>query len=173
MVARGIRKRFNNDLDAQIESVQRANYERWAVLDRERLRFSVAWYHAASGQWLEVEIERFGHKVTFTSYPDIPKRKFTGLVLTSKQTGEDYIIEVGFIADGLTHAVWVSDGKWTYDKEYGSHISLDKDKSKCRLYQQLVVNISKLPQIFSELYGITVSIPQIQQAIKEYQDDGV
>ena len=54
MVARGIRKRFNNDLDAQIESVQRANYERWAALDRKRLRFSVAWYHAASGQWLEV-----------------------------------------------------------------------------------------------------------------------
>jgi len=50
MVARGIRKRFNNDLDAQIESVQRANYEHWAALDRERLRFSVVWYHAASGQ---------------------------------------------------------------------------------------------------------------------------
>jgi len=48
----------------------------------------------------------------------------------------------------------------------------DKDKSKCRLYQQLVVNINGMPQIFYDLYGIRVSIPVIQQSIKEYQNGG-
>ena len=171
MVARGIRKRFNNDLDAQIESVQRANYERWAALDRKRLRFSVAWYHAASGQWLEVEVDSF-HQVMFNSYPETPARHIIKYSVTSKET-ENYIVECGFIADGLLHGVWISGGRWTRDKEFGSQMYFDKDKSKCKLYQQLITNISRLPQIFSELYGITLSIPQIQQDIKEYQDDGV
>ena len=171
MVARGIRKRFNNDLEAQMASVQRANYERWAALDRKRLRFSVAWYHAASGQWLEVEVDSF-HQVTFNSYPETPARHIIKYSVTSKET-EDHIVECGFIADGLGHAVWISGGRWTRDKEFGSQMYFDKDKSKCRLYQQLVVNINRLPQIFYDLYGIRVSSPMMQRAIKEYQDDGV
>jgi len=168
MVARGIRKRFNNDLDAQIESVQRANYERWAALDRKRLRFSVAWYHAASGQWLEVEVDSF-HQVMFNSYPETPARHIIKFSVTSKET-ENYIVECGFIADGLLHGVWISGGKWEHDKEHGSRICFDKDKSKCKLYQQLVVNITRLPQIFLELYGLQISIPQIRQAFRVYQD---
>ena len=170
MVAKGIRKRFNDDIDAQMASIAQAEWQRQAELDKVRLRQSVAWYHAASGQWLEVEVERFGHKVTFTSYPEIPTRHIIEYSVTAKQTGEHHIVEAGFIADGLTHAVWVSGGKWEYDKEYGSRTCFDKDKSKCRLYQQLIVNIGKLPQIFYELYGIRISIPMIQQAFKEYQE---
>jgi len=171
VVARGIRKRFNDDIGAQIESVQRAKYQRWTELDKKRLRHTVAWYHVASGQWLEVEVDS-SHQVTFNSYPEIPIRYISQYSVTSKET-EDHIVECGFIADGLGHAVWISGGRWTRDKEFGSQMYFDKDKSKCRLYQQLVVNINRLPQIFYDLYGIRVSSPMIQRAIKEYQDDGV
>lgn len=169
MVARGIRKRFNDNVEAQTASIEMANYQRQAELDRKRLRQSVSWYHAASGQWLEVEVDRFGHKVTFNSYPEIPARHIIQYSIKS-QDGEHHIVECGFIADGLTHAVWVSGGKWERDKDYGIRTCFDKDKSKCRLYQQLIANIGKLPQIFFDLYSIRVSIPMIQQAFKEFQD---
>ena len=100
----------------------------------------------------------------------MPTRQFIKFSVTQKETGEHHLVEADFIADGLTHAVWVSGGKWEHDKDYGSRICLEKDKSKVRLHQQLMVNISRLPQIFWELYQIKVSIRMIQQAFKEYQD---
>ncbi len=85
MVVRGIRKRFNDDLEAQKASVEAAKWQRQAELDKERLRHSLAWYHAVSVQWLEVEVERFGHKVTFNSYPEIPTRHIIRYSVKSKE----------------------------------------------------------------------------------------
>ena len=175
MVVRGIRKRFNDDLEAQKASVAAAERQRQADLDKERLRHSVAWYHVNSGQWLEVESPRgFGGKLTFTSYPEKPERFIdTPWGIKSNETGEFYRTEAGFIADGLAHAVWVSGGKRNFNRrERSSRYQFDHEKSKTKLHRQLITNISRLPQIFYDLYGIRVSIPMIQQAFKEYQDSG-
>jgi len=173
MVVRGIRKRFNDDLEAQKASIEMANYQRHVEIDKERLRRSVAWYHAASGQWLEVESSRgFGGKLTFTSYPEKPERFIdTTWGIKSNETGEFYRTEAGFIADGLTHVVWVRGGKWNFNRrEHSSRYQFDHEKSNIKLRQQLITNISRLPQLFWELYQIRVSIPMIQEAFKEYQD---
>ncbi len=172
MVQRGIRKQFNDDIEAQMASIEMANYQRQAELDKERLRYSISWYHAASGQWLEVESRRGfgGNKITFTSYPEVPTRQIIRYSVKAQETGEHYIVEAGFIADGLTHAVWIRGGKWEYDKDSGARTCFDKNESKIRLYHQLITNISRLPQIFWELYQTRVSIPMIQQAFKGYQD---
>jgi len=173
MVARGIRKRFNNDLEAQLASIAQADWQREAELDKQRLRFSVAWYHVGSGLWLEVESPRgFGGKLTVTSYPEKPERFIdTPWGIKSKEAGDFYRTEAGFIADGLPHAVWVGGGRFIFNRrERSSRFLFDHEKSKSRLHQQLIVNINKLPQIFYDLYGIKVSIPMIQQAFKEYQD---
>ena len=176
MVARGIRKRFNDDSEAQKASIETAERQRQADLDKERLRYSISWYHAASGQWLEVESRRGfgGNKITFTSYPEKPERFIdTPWGIKSKETGEFYRTEAGFIADGLAHAVWVSGGTWNFNRrERSGRYQYDHDESKTRRYQQLITNISRLPQIFWELYHIRVSIPMIQRAFKEYQDSG-
>ena len=173
MVKRGIRKQFNDDIEAQQASVAAAEWQHQADLDKERLRYSVAWYHVSSGQWLEVESPRgFGGKLTFTSYPEKPERFIdTTWGIGSKETGEFYRTEAGFIADGLAHAVWVSGGKWDFNRrEHSSRYRFDHEESKIKRYQQLINNISRLPQIFWDLYQIRVSIPEIQQAFKEYQD---
>ncbi len=175
MVARGIRKRLNDDVEAQKLSIETAERQHQADLDKERLRHSVSWYHVASGQWLEVESRRgFGGKLTFTSYPEKPERFIdTPWGIKSNETGEYYRTEAGFIADGLAHAVWVRGGKWNFNRrERSSRHQFDHERSKSKLHQQLITNISRLPQIFWELYGIRVSIPEIQQAFKEYQDGG-
>jgi len=153
-------------------SIAKAALQRQAELDKERLRQSVSWYHAASGQWLEVEVVSFGHKLTFTSYPEKPERFIdTPWGIKSKETGEHYRTEAGFIADGLAHAVWVSGGKWNFNRrEHSSRHQFDHEKSNIKLRQQLITNIGKLPQIFFDLYNIRISIPMIQQAFKEYQD---
>ena len=176
MVQRGIRKQFNDDVEAQKASVAAAEQQRQAELDKERLRRSVAWYHAASGQWLEIELRRgYGGWLTlFTSYPEKPERFInTTWGIKPKETDEFYRTEAGFIADGLPHAVWVSGSKWNFNhRERSGRFQFDHEESKIRLHQQLINNISRLPQIFWELYQIRVSIPEIQQVFKEDQDGG-
>ena len=175
MVKRGIRKQFNDDIEAQKASLAAAECQRQAALDKERLRYSVSWYHVNSGQWLEVESRRgFGGKLTFISYSEKPERFInTTWGIKSKETGEFYRTEAGFIADGLPHAVWVSGSKWNFNRrERFSRYLFDHDVSKIKLHQQLITNISRLPQLFWELYQIRVSIPMIQEAFKEYQDGG-
>ncbi len=175
MVARGIRKQFNDDIEAQKASIKMAERQRQIDLDKERLRHSVSWYHVASGQWLEVESPRgFGGKLTFTSYPEKPERFInTPWGIKSNETGEHYRTEAGFIADGLAHAVWVSGGVWNFNRrERSGSYQFDHEMSKSKLHRQLITNISKLPQIFWELYQIRVSIPMIQEAFREYQDGG-
>ena len=175
MVARGIRKHLNNDPEAQKASVAAAERQHQADLDKERLRRSVAWYHAASGQWLEIELRRgYGSWLTlFTSYPEKPERFInTTWGIKSKETGEFYRTEAGFIADGLPHAVWVSGSKWNFNRrKRSSRYLFDHEESKIKLHQQLITNISRLPQIFWDLYQIRASIPMLQQAFKEYQDN--
>jgi len=181
MVQRGIRKQFNDDIEAQKVSVAAAEWQHQAEIDKERLRYSVSWYHASSGQWLEVEVSNFQQvnsrphperQVIFRSCPEKPERFLdTTWGVTSRETGEFYRTEAGFIADGLTHAVWVSGGTWNFNRrEHSGRYQFDHEESKIKLRQQLVTNISRLPQIFWELYQIRVSIPMIQQAFKEYQD---
>ena len=175
MVARGIRKRFNDDIKAQKASVAAAELQRQAELDKDRLRYSVSWYHVNSGQWLEVESPlRFRGKLKFTSYLEKPRRFInTTWGIKSNETDEFYRTEAGFIADGLAHAVWVSGGRWNFNRrERSSRYQFDHKYSKIKLHQQLINNISRLPQIFYDLYGIRVSIPMIQEAFKEYQDGG-
>ncbi len=177
MVQRGIRKRLNDDLEAQKASIEMANYQHQADLDKERLRYSVAWYHVASDQWLEVEVKvdyRYGNKVTLAAYSEKPERFLnTTWGIKSNETGEFYRTEAGFIADGLAHAVWVSGGKWNFNRrEHSSRYQFDHGESKIKRHQQLIANISRLPQIFYDLYGIKISIPMIQEAFKEYQDGG-
>ena len=176
MVLRGIRKRFNDDIEAQKLSIEMADRQRQEEIDKERLRHSVAWYHVNSGQWLEVELRRdYGGWFTFfTSYPEKPERFINTIWgIKSKETGEFYRTEAGFIADGLAHAVWISGGKWNFNRrERSGRYQFDHEESKIKLHRQLITNISKLPQLFWELYQIRVSIPMIQQAFKEYQDGG-
>jgi len=175
MVARGIRKHLNNDPEAQKASIEAADRQHQAELDKERLRRSVAWYHAAGGQWLEIELRRdYGGWLTlFTSYPEKPERFInTTWGIKPKETDEFYRTEAGFIADGLAHAVWVSGGKWNFNsRERSSRYQFDHDISKIKLHQQLLTNISRLPQLFWDVYQIRVSIPMIQRAFKEYQDN--
>ena len=174
MVARGIRKRFNDDLDAQKASIEWANYQHQADLDNECLRQSVAWYDVKCGWWLEVEatVAFGGHKMAFNSYPDKPERFIkTAWGIKDKGTEEFHETEAGFIADGLPHAVWVSGGTWRINhRDRSTGCQFDHETSKIKLHQQLIVNISRLPQIFFDLYGIRLSIPMIQQAFKEYQN---
>jgi len=67
--------------------------------------------------------------------------------------------------------VWVRGGKWNFNRrERSGRYQFDHEKSNIKLRQQLINNISRLPQIFWELYQIRVSIPMIQEAFKEYQD---
>ena len=176
MVARGIRKQFNDDIEAQKASVEAAERQHQAELEMERLRRSIAGYHAASGQWLEIELRRdYGSWLTlFTSYPEKPERFVsTTWGIKSKETGEFYRTEAGFIADGLPHAVWVSGSKWNFNRrERSSRYLFDHEESKIKLHQQLITNVSRLPQLFWDLYQIRVSIPMIQEAFKEYQDGG-
>lgn len=175
MVARGIRKHLNNDPEAQQASVAAAERQHQTELDKERLRRSVAWYHAASGQWLEIKLRRdYGGWLTlFTSYPEKPERFIsTTWGIKSKETGEFYRTEAGFIADGLPHAVWIGGGQWNFNRrERSSRYLFDHEESKIKLHQQLITNISRLPQLFWDLYQIRVSIPMIQEAFKEYQDN--
>ena len=175
MVARGIRKHLNNDPEAQQASVAAAEWQHQAVLDKERLRYSVSWYHVNSGQWLEVESPHgFGDKLTFTSYLEKPERFInTTWGIKPKETDEFYRTEAGFIADGLAHAVWIGGGQWNFNRrEHSSRYLFDHEESKIKLHQQLITNISRLPQLFWDLYQIRVSIPMIQEAFKEYQDGG-
>lgn len=172
MVVRGLRKKFNDDIEAQKLSVEASNHRHQVELDKERFRKSVAWYHAASGWWLEVEVSFWGREVTFNSYPEIPTRRILQYSIQSKETNEHHIVEVGFVADGLIHAVWVEGGKWVYDKDYKRYLYLEPGRSKVRLHQQLITNISRLPQLFWELYQVRISIPMIQEAFKKYQDSG-
>ena len=118
MVKRGIRKQFNDDIEAQRASVEAAEWQHQAELDKERLRHSVSWYHVSSGLWLEVESPLgFGGKLTFTSYSKKPEHFIdTTWGIKSNKTGKFYRTEAGFIADGLTHAVWVSGGKWNFNR---------------------------------------------------------
>ena len=175
MVQRGIRKRFNDDIGAQKASIEAADLQRQEEIDKERLRYSVSWYHVNSGQWLEVKLRRgYGGWLTlFTSHPEKPQRFInTTWGIKSNETDEFYRTEAGFIADGLAHAVWVSGGKWNFNsRERSSRYQFDHDISKIKLHQQLLTNISRLPQLFWDVYQIRVSIPMIQRAFKEYQDN--
>lgn len=168
MVLKGLRKEYNDDIELQKASIEIAEYASWLEIDKRRLRRSVSWYHAGTGQWCEVDIGVLGNRgVTFNIYDSIPERKLWEYSIKASKTGERHTVESGFIADGLTHAVWVKGGRWDHGKDQELRCLFDPTKSTMRMRQQLIVNINKLPEIFHELYEARISIPQIQIAFND------
>ena len=163
MVLKGIRKKFNNDREAQLASIEAARRRDWEAIENKRLRQAISWYYVKDGIWLEVEVTMFG-KVLFRSYPTKPIRHLWDYSITIKDVR--YPVETGFIGDGLIHGLWLSGGKWVHNDEHGSWVSFDIAKSKGRLYHKLITTITPLPELFKELYGCVVSISMIQEAFK-------
>ncbi|MFC1907447.1 hypothetical protein ACFLW8_05120 [Chloroflexota bacterium] len=159
MVARGIRKALNDDIEAQKASVEAAERQRQEELDKQRFRRAVYWYDVKSGLWCEVEAVRLrlDQKIVWTFHTEKPTRYIGGWGYTNRETGEYVRLESGFVADGLPHPVWIGG---PLIKE---HLRV---KSQCIL----ISNIGKLPDLFWELYKTKVSIPMIQEAFKEYHN---
>ncbi|MFC1907724.1 hypothetical protein ACFLW8_06535 [Chloroflexota bacterium] len=159
MVARGIRKALNDDIEAQKASVEAAERQRQEELEKQRFRRAVCWYDVKSGLWCEVETvrTRLDRKIIWTFHAEKPKRYIGGWGYTDRETGEYVRLESGFVADGLPHPVWIGGPLIT------KHL-------RFKLQSTLISNIGKLPDLFWELYQIKVSIPAIQEAFREYQD---
>jgi hypothetical protein len=176
MVIRGIRKHFNNDPEAQMASIEAAKLQRRQEHDALRLRYSISWYNAKGGLWSEIEAISLDlpvvWKVTFTFHEKKPERRVSTWGLKKRETGEFLPFESGFIGDGLSHPVWTNEGRLVHNRRLGEFwLEFDREKSKYKMHAQLVTGIGALPDLFWELYGLRVSIPQIQEAYRQYLID--
>lgn len=180
MVVRGIRKHLNNAPEAQKASVEAAEQQRLANQDNLRHRYSVCFYNNKGAVWVEVEsiplefARSMVREVIFTLHATKPLRKVSTWGLTIRNTDEFCVFESGFVADGLSHAVWIGGGRWTYNRHpYEHRLEFDKEKSKHKVHAQLITNIGPLPKLFWELYGLRISIPQIQEGYNKYLNNAV
>lgn len=173
MVARGIRKMLNNDLEAQKASVAKAEAKRRAELDKQRLRFSISWYDIKTDAWFEFECKKTsnGISTTFDTHSEVPFRPLKLWTVASHVTGERLPVEAGFIGDGLQHCVWISGVQLEFGKrgQWPREV-FGTPESKTKTHGELVTGIGRLPYLFYELYGIRVSIPMIQRSVRVYND---
>jgi hypothetical protein len=178
MVVRGIRKNLNNDPEAQKASVEAAELQRQAALDELRHWYSVCWYNAKGGVWVEVEAislefdRPMVREVRFSFHTTKPVRKVSTWGVKIRDTDEFFVFESGFVADGLNHALWISGGNWIHARRFRElRQEFDRNQSKYKIHTKLVTNINALPALFWELYRLKISIPQIQEAYHQYLND--
>jgi hypothetical protein len=178
MVVRGIRKNLNNDPEAQKASVEAAELQRQAALDELRHWYSVCWYNAKGGVWVEVEAislefdRPMVREVRFSFHTTKPVRKVSTWGVKIRDTDEFFVFESGFVADGLNHALWISGGNWIHNRRFRElRQEFDRNQSKYKIHTKLVTNINALPALFWELYRLKISIPQIQEAYHQYLND--